>query len=43
MNKRAEYSNARCEVVTFETGDVIATSAATGSSGGNIDNSWDTN
>ena len=42
MEKRLEYSNAICEVVSFEAVDVIATSVSTGSSGGNMDNAWDT-
>ena len=42
MEKRIEYSNAVCEVVSFEATDVIASSVPTGSSGGNMDNSWDT-
>ena len=39
--KKIEYVSTECEVVLIETSDVIATSNKPGSSGGNMDSSWD--
>lgn len=43
MENKIKYQSVECDVVTFEALDVIATSVPTGSSGGNIDDAWDTN
>lgn len=43
MKNKIKYQSAELDVVVFEALDVIATSVPTGSSGGNMDDAWDTN